>query len=391
MKKLLILIFAITVILVTACSKNESDSEPNSTEIEAKKEAEVLTEEKLLAGKDIYFGNLHSHTIYSWGEEVEGTPADHFERAKKEGLDFYAITDHDFWLILSPKLGITYWDATKKDVDEANEDGSFVAIRGYEWSNPVQGHLCIFGTPDFMDIVAAPLLPDIYSWIDKKNAIAQFNHPGDDAVQFGKPYGFDNMKLSMNAVDNICLIETANWNVGNNNGRYFDWYVMALDNGWRISPAGNQDNHMLNYLSTYRTAIIADELTQEGIFDAIKARRTYSTDDPDMRVVFKAGDTWMGSDYATNENTVELIVMVNDDEPITDIQIITNTGYVVAAQPFMNGEKSVIFKTVVPCAEGDYFFARITGSDTNNDEELAKSGLKSQVAVTAPIWIKSLN
>ncbi len=39
-----------------------------------------------------YFGNLHSHTSYSGGS---GTPEDAYKAAKKAGLDFLAITEHN--------------------------------------------------------------------------------------------------------------------------------------------------------------------------------------------------------------------------------------------------------------------------------------------------------
>ncbi len=39
-----------------------------------------------------YFGLLHSHTSYSDGM---GTPDDAYKYAKKTGLDFFALTDHN--------------------------------------------------------------------------------------------------------------------------------------------------------------------------------------------------------------------------------------------------------------------------------------------------------
>src|SRR4051812_8057402 len=45
-----------------------------------------------LAAQSVYFGNLHSHTSYSDGS---GTPAEAYAMARQEGLNFFAITEHN--------------------------------------------------------------------------------------------------------------------------------------------------------------------------------------------------------------------------------------------------------------------------------------------------------
>ncbi len=90
-------------------------------------------------GLNIYWGDIHSHSIYSDGS---GTP-DHslFYAQNIASLDFFALTEHgeiiqmaDHWLE----------DYIKK-TNEANQPGEFVTFLGMEFTNHKTGHYtCIF-------------------------------------------------------------------------------------------------------------------------------------------------------------------------------------------------------------------------------------------------------
>lgn len=94
----------------------------------------------------IRMGSLHGHSYYSDGM---GTPAEIFAKAKAEGMDFYAITDHNH---LAARTGVgpddpraadqakvpiiasmpSEYTATLADAAAATEPGKFVAIVGVE-------------------------------------------------------------------------------------------------------------------------------------------------------------------------------------------------------------------------------------------------------------------
>ncbi len=122
----------------------------------------------------IYAGNTHAHTAYTWshGEQwvkpkqeegqpkepgifvspegaqfpaeslmlkpdwkkYQGSPAEHFAKAKAQAYDFYAVTDHsqeaDFQ---PPRPNNANWLATKQAAADASDE-RFVALRGYEHS-----------------------------------------------------------------------------------------------------------------------------------------------------------------------------------------------------------------------------------------------------------------
>ena len=403
MKKLRIVLAVVLALFFGACSSSGSDELANTAGKEVNKEDtlkdEPITQETLLGEMNIYYGNLHGHTNYSWPEVKDYSPAESFAFAKNQGLDFCAVTDHDIWLDINLKpqywLNDRAWKEIGQAADDANADGEFVAIRGFEWSNTNYGHICIFDTPCYTDFLITPfeplfpcLTPSIYTWLDKRNAIAQFNHPGREEKMF------NNLEYDETVADNLVIMETGNKDDGIYTNDYLPNYILALDKGWKLGPAANQDNHVL-YINSHRTVIIAPELTRDSLFAAMQERRTFATDDTNMRVIFKAGDTWMGSTVTTEDDSIVLTIMVIDDEPITTLEIITNNGEVIAQNAFSEGETSVVWQVIVPCQNGSYFFLKATEKDTLNDEFNMRTFTDvdrtngTQIAVTAPIWVSN--
>lgn len=327
------------------------------------------TEEMLLGGMHFYYGNLHSHTACSDGE---GTPAEALTFARDTAkYDFYAITDHaDF---LMP----WQWDEIGAQVDAFTVNGAFVALRGFEWGSPLFGHINVFNTNDFKGCVVMPGLDQLYQWIDAQGGIGKFNHPGN------QPLNFNDLKVNAEVQDNMVGLETGNGGDGNIDGTYFGQYIQALDNGWRVAPEANQDNHKLK-TNTHRTVLIAPTLKRAALLDALKQRRTFSSDDPNMHLIFKAGGHWMGSEVQISGNAVELTAYASDDEPLEKLEIITNGGALVAAKTVTDGGKKVLWKVTVPVTGDAYYFLKVTASNPLDPGE----GQAQQIALSAPIWVK---
>ena len=69
-----------------------------------------------------------------------------------------------------------------------------------------------------------------------------------------------------------------------NDGYYDDdegksFYDEAISRGWKIGAAGSEDNHRGDHgnYTQKRLAILADTLTRNALYKALKARRFYST------------------------------------------------------------------------------------------------------------------
>jgi hypothetical protein len=334
---------------------------------------------RTLADMNVYFGNLHSHTKYSDGS---GTPQEAFYWARYSAkVDFYAVTDH------GEQVDPYEWWKTGQYANAANQDGAFVAIRGFEWSHPWWGHITVWNTSSYTNAVLDYTMAHFYKWLDQNNGIAQFNHPG-------REYGvFEWFAPDSRVLDNLVGGETANRKSSNNADpdAYFAWYLLALDQGWKIAPTFGQDNHSLSFPNGGRTAILAGDLTRAELVNAIRAKRLYSTDDPNLRIYFSSGDQWMGSTITIPQYTtsVRFNVKVWDDEPITKLELISTGGTVLAVKTFY--PNTIGWVTWYPrvymvdsIVYPPYVFLRVTAEDTNSD----MPGQPTNVAYSAPIWIQ---
>ncbi len=232
-----------------------------------------------------YYGGLHAHTHISDGQ---GSPLDAFKHASqvaKPAFDFLWLSDH--------RNGITpaEWKGCQDAANKYNKDGSFVAGCGWEktiFGDNAQG-IGHFNTL-FPDKLFNPKanIPGIYkSMADCGPCLGQFNHPP-------WPGTFHDYAYYPVADDKVRLIEF------NGHGSFPDKlkaYFTALDNGWKVSPSWNEDNHHGGWGDTSNATMIwAPELTRLSVRKAVKANRTLATNDETSRMKMMAdGACWMGS------------------------------------------------------------------------------------------------
>jgi len=99
----------------------------------------------------IYWGDLHSHTHYSF----DGVGHNNFEYARyTSGLDFYAMTDHSSPEGIGPNTP-EVWAECSALVDKYHDPGKFVTLHAYECSlGPPYGHHNVFfrGRPTGMPL-----------------------------------------------------------------------------------------------------------------------------------------------------------------------------------------------------------------------------------------------
>lgn len=317
-------------------------------------------------GKHFYFGNLHSHTAYSDGE---GTPAEAFAWARDTvGFDFYAMTDH------GEMTRPGEWSDIGVQADAFNQDGVFTTLRGFEWSHPVIGHICVYNTRDYTSAIKTPTLNAMYKWLTDRGAFAQYNHPGREENMF------NDLAYDPSATFSMTAMETGNKGTANADWDFLPHYVTALSLGWRLAPTTNQDNHSLN-ANTNRTVIISDKLTRNDILGALAARRAYSSDDPDMKVLFKIGAHWMGEVVRVEPGSYTALIHIEDNEPITAIDLYDQSGYCIATT--CPSATVVDWRPVLSVSDNAYYYIIITENDTRNDDPASDI----QLAVTAPIWL----
>ncbi len=322
--------------------------------------------EDLNGGLFPYYGNLHSHSALSDGE---GSPEQVLTWARDDvGVDFYAMTDH------AEQLSSSDWDQARIWTDAFNENGVFVTLRGFEWSHPWNGHICIFETEARNAAYNSYWITYIYDWIEEHNGLAQFNHPGrENGV-------FNNLKLEPNVKEHFFGIETGNKNTGNNDGEFIPYYIMALDKGWHVAPTSNQDNHSMK-MNSHRTVYWGPELSREELLTAMRARRLYSSDDPNIEVMFRTQNAFMGEVIEITSDEVEFLIKVVDDEPILRLELITRGGHVATSYEPPPGSLRAAWFPTVHIPNDTYFFLKVISENLHDGDD------PTQVVLTAPIRI----
>ena len=322
------------------------------------------------SGPGLYFGLLHAHSGIS---DEAGTIETVFQTAAS-GLDFLALTDHcdSFDGHLSASLNddsstVSADWAAGKAAAAAASTGSFAGIFGHEMSWPAQmkiGHISIFGTPGFLSWMREPYnrydgaLEAYYDALSSvSGAVGQFNHPGS---QYGT---FNNFEYSAKADQRIQLIELDF--TADDPCRY---YTEALDKGWHLSPTGSRESS-----GSVRTAVHAQALTEASILDALRSRKTYATEDPDLEIHYSMDGFPMGSTAKLRKlgDTMDISVTLRDptDSAVGQVEVFTGDA-ALSRQSLSAPEGTLTFS--LPAAAG-YYYLKITQPDGDR-------------AVTAPIW-----
>jgi|GEM_PF-1012098 len=320
---------------------------------------------------NVYFGNLHSHTGFSDGVSVPDAAFDYARNTA--GLDFLAVTDHtnlfDHGLAWDQSLE---WRDLKRSADRKTVDGSFVAIAGSEvtwYPSDGFGHINTFNIDHFINTYETKYnnTENFYDSIKQYPAsIVEWNHPWDADFDGFAPYDAD--------VDKVMDLIAVPARAGTVD--YMSYYVDALDLGWHVAPAGNQDNHIGNWgtLDNRRTAVLTEELTREQIFDAIKSHRVYSTTDVNMKIIYKINNSIMGStlsDPSTLDFTVSALDPDSGDK-ISKIEVYTEGGLLAGSSTFNSNNVSWTGFQVTNNTK-NYYFLKVIQAD-------------GQYAITAPIW-----
>ncbi|MBC2580866.1 CehA/McbA family metallohydrolase [Clostridium sp. DJ247] len=286
---------------------------------------------------NFYYGIPHTHTCYSDGI---GTPTEAFKYAISKGLNFLIITDHSNFLDGVKRHNYEYDKKTHQYIEMKNSQwyktriaaeiinnnyNNFLALRGFEMSSSV-GHINVINTANYVEgKKQIKTLNKLFYWLrQQEELIISVNHPDRS---------FRGLSRIPDAHTMINLMEVGNGSFPrkykNTEIHYFD----ALDMGWYIGAINSQDNHRNNWGdSDNLTAVLCESLTEENFIDAIKNRRTYSTETRKLKLIFKINDYWMGSILCTSPGELLNFYIAVEDPivPIEKLQIISNKRKILA-------------------------------------------------------------
>lgn len=334
---------------------------------------------------NIYFGQLHAHTDYSDGAGTCDQAFDYAKNTAKQ-IDFLAITDHSNSFDNADKASLSDGSMSTEWVEGHNladkyTDSTFVGLYGFEmtWSNGL-GHMNTFNTTGFQSrtqkeyTTYSTALSNYYTTLKTDTgSISQFNHPG---TTFGDFSDFAHYDEDIDSL--ISLVEVGNGEGAIGSDGYFpsyEYYTRALDKGWHVAPTNNQDNHKGYWgdSNTARTVVLADSLTRENLYDALRNMRTYATEDNDLEIQYTLNGEIMGTILDQTPDSAEIKVSLKDptDSSIGKVEVIVNGGLSIATENVTTNAAELQFS--LP-ADYSYYYIRVTQPDKDT-------------AVTAPVWI----
>lgn len=381
-----------------------------------------------------FFGNLHSHTGYSDGIL---NPEQAYRMAQGNGLDFMAVTEHnhsaaagDDGIYLTPKL----YEDLKNTARQMTQNGKFVAMYGQEVSTISKGnHVNVFEADTIVDIPHGDFKRLYEQWLPNHPEVAfvQFNHPNfkrDLGLSEDEPpFAAQEEQLHMNAVLRLNPFEAQGSKKFNDYGyddygRNFaamaqaanpyvktieilngpgtkpkplpkveayheDDYFFYLNQGFRLGPTADQDNHFAHWgsLSPARTGIWAPALTKDELYKALKVRRIFATEDKNLSVLMQANGHYMGEEFKTGAQVTFDVQVADADEAQAPhmIQIYADQVGGEPAKPIHQqmlqpGQKGLQFQWQRQSAAPVYAFVKViqTNADGSFDE-----------AWTAPVFL----
>lgn len=329
-------------------------------------------------------------------QEVQGTPARHFQLAKSSGYDFYVMSDHSQEAAFQPASpDNAQWVAARTQAHEAS-DAKFTALAGFEFSENDgpggTGHINVINTAGMLNALSPGVdLPYFYRWLANAPAdgegpvVASFNHPTPD--QFG-----DWADRDPKVTDILTMLEVIN----SNNKIHYEAFVRALDKGWKVSPVCGNDNHGLTGITRQksRTFVLARNAGKLALLEAMQHRRTYASLDGNLQCRYSVNGAIMGSTLsgsAAAGGAYRFDIRISDpdtgnpNDKITKIDIVKDGGAVVQQyEPSPAAAHSVQWSPTVQDAGAHYFFVRVWTAG-GGDAPGAKP--ENPVAWLAPVWV----
>ena len=364
-------------------------------------------------------GAMHEHSAYSDG--WPGTrPLDVFKSGKGYGLDFLAISDHSTNLGLPSTFNESCygegrggegevllaqcvaadgadsrrkWDATAEQATETT-DGSFAAIRGFEWSSDRFGHLNVLFSRNWVNEVDGAGYADMrgfWRWFTTSpdlgggaDGLGTFNHPSAKKVDIA---GFNGADTNWNdfayvpeADERMVGLEVFNdkRDYGSRDDYPEGAYAHALDKGWHVGAIAAEDlGHRKPPLDNWggpewpKTVILAADRTPAAIRAALLARRFYAVGPGEgrrLRLDFRIDGAEMGSRLVRAAGE-EIRLVGKASAKDVELELVTSGGRVVAKQ------RGRFVRIGRVSADEKWFFVRARRAGT-------------VVGYTSPIWIE---
>jgi len=370
----------------------------------------------------IHYGNLHSHTNHSDGGTAIAAcsgsespqagaygPADAYGYMKNTAKgDFLLASEHNHMYDGSSGTNTSASPAAARALFESGvaaaasfstSNPGFLALYGVEWGTLATGagHMNILnpdGLPGWEVNTAGEVFghyntpkadyASLYTLMRSRGWVGMFNHPSTSQFTVnGTAMGFTadgGEVMALCEVLNTKAFSINTTETETSRSTYTSAWNRALERGYRLAPASDQDNHCANWGMSYtnRTGVLLPAgapLNNANFLDALRARRVFATMDRSSQLVFLANDQIMGS-RLRNEGALNLQVLYasSGGHSVTRVQIQEGV-------PGRNGTVSTLVETpthsFTPSLGAHFYYAKLTQED-------------GDLLWSAPIWVEQV-
>ncbi len=300
--------------------------------------------------RQLYWGDIHNHNAVGYGK---GSLQRSYDIAESR-LDFFAFTAHGHWhdMPIMPEnkhqkwvngFAVTreHWDEVRRMAKDRYKPGRFVPFVAYEWHSSTFGDLCLIYPSD----ADTPLeyfdhISKIQGFAREKGALLIPHHPAYSSQWRGAAFEFLDEGVSpvVEFFSEHGLAETDrgpfDYVRHSNGGRWTPRTLRALlTRGAHVGVVASTDNHS-GYPGAYREGLVglyADQLTREGVFEALRARRSFAVTGDRITLDFRINGHWMGEILPATPQRQVTVTASGWDE-IASIELIKNGR--VAARAF---------------------------------------------------------
>lgn len=290
---------------------------------------------------NIYFGEMHGHTLFSDGS----TDADSYYTNIRDNakLDFAALTDHDHGGIGKEELYGDVWKEIQAAAKKYYEPGRFTTILGYERdSYPWYNNAVVYFSSHDAPMLGAEI-PGEITKAELSEALARKDVILVPHDTYHLEAGADLSKIDPELFTPLIEIYSRG-----DSAEYFDnpynecnaqcsgcFWQDALARGAKMGCIAGSDDHICQnglYSEHYKglerfpgiTGVLAKENTLESIFEALKARRCYGFMGPGRILIdFRINGHYMGEEFATDKDR-EIYFKINCDAEINRVTIVKN-------------------------------------------------------------------
>ncbi len=270
----------------------------------------------------LLFGDPHTHTALS--EDAEGDLVEMLTYARhKAQIDFVAVTDND--CIYGGRLSDDGWRQTMIEAQRHSEDGRFIVIPAYEWTQAKWGPV----TPQHRSILFASYDQPMLRWTDA--GIGQAHDCFDALLSW-----IESTNGIMNTQHAQFILSSsdreANMEVVCGWGDYIntsDCFHEHLNRGFEVGFVGTSDGHRRTPgLGGGLTGLWVREFTLAGIIEAMRERRCYATAGARIGLRFWVNEAFMGQRVA-EADTYTARVAVEAPRAVESVEIFGD-GEIVA-------------------------------------------------------------